>query len=758
MTPAIFEKRLAREKRARLEAERLLEMKAAELYTANLELAKYADDLTDEIESTQLEYFAARSMAENLESQTTLIRQDLDAANKAVFTAERRLWDGIEAIKDGFAWFDQNDRMISANSAYSSFLSFLGDIVRPGLDYGVMINGLVASGMVDMGPLTAQEWHDRAMAWHADQDGDPLEVHLQGDHWILATERRTDEGDMVSLVYNITTAKRRERELDEARAQAEAANRAKSAFLANMSHEIRTPMNGVVGMADLLCETRLDLEQMQFAETIKHSGEALLVIINDVLDYSKIEAGKLDLFPEPFNLERCVHDVVHLMQPKARDRNLDLLIDYDMFLPSEYVGDVGRLRQVLTNLVGNAVKFTTDGFVLVRVVGMETAPGQQEIHIAVEDSGIGISPYKISHIFGEFNQIDDQANRKFEGTGLGLAITQRLISLMGGEIWVESSLGQGSCFGFRITLPISATEEILTRPEHPAFSKALIVDDFPVNRVILERQLSLLGIAARICTSAAEAMALLSQPGHGIDVVLTDHQMPDRDGIWLAEAVNRTQSGLPVILLTSQNAQTRPLLDSGVLAGCLTKPILRKDLKQLLVDGTKRNGAPPKNLRSAGRDRTKSLRKLKLLAAEDNRTNQLVLRKMLADFEVDLTFASNGLEAIAAYKTGQFDIVFMDISMPDMDGIEATSLIRTFERETGRMATPIVALTAHAMTGDAKRFLAAGMDHYLTKPLKKAVIMAKLAEILKIDFASTRTTLTEPNPQLATTPKLSQTG
>jgi len=728
----MFKQRLASERRARLQAERLLESKTAELYNANRELAIHADDLTTEIETTQQEFKAVKSKAESLESQTTQFRLDLDLANKATFRAERRLWDGIEAIRDGFALFDGEDRLIAANAAYSDFLTFLGEEVRPGMPYARIPEGMLEQNMIELGPLTAQQWLKSSLDWHAGESGSIAEIHLKRDHWLQVTERRTDDGDTAALVYDITLSKRRERELNGARKQAETANRAKSAFLANMSHEIRTPMNGVIGMADLLCETQLDPEQLQFAQTIKTSGEALLVIINDVLDYSKIEAGKLDLYPEVFNLERCVHDVVRILQPKAHERKLDLVVDYDMFLPSDYVGDVGRVRQILTNLVSNAVKFTKTGFVLVRVVGMETGDDQQEIHIAVEDNGIGIAPKKLCHIFGEFNQVDDQANRRFEGTGLGLAITKRLITMMGGEIWVESTLGQGSCFGFKIALPISSPAVEIFSDAPLAFRKALIVDDLAVNRTILERQMDLLGLATISCDSAEQALAILAKPGHAIDVVLTDHQMPGHDGIWLAYQLAARADSPPVVLLTSTNARTRSLLDQGILAGCLCKPILRKDLRDALVSGNDNRTVPAAHGRecaitvSSPPDQSR----LRVLAAEDNRINQLVLQKMVAHLPIDLDFANNGIEAIEKIRATRYDVVFMDISMPEMDGIEATAIIRQFEVETGIPKTPIIALTAHAMAGDSNRFLAAGMDHYLTKPLQKSVIEAKLNEVL----------------------------
>jgi signal transduction histidine kinase/CheY-like chemotaxis protein len=711
MKPELFEKRLAREVRARKEAERLLNKKAAELFIANQELAIYADDLTEEIETTQLQ---------------------ADTAKRAAFQAEERLWDAVAGMRNGFALFNREQRLIQANEAYKFFFTKLSLDIENGQTFAELVTKLADSGIVKFGKMGKSQWLAQLINWHETADPKHQIIRIEGDVWLKAWTRRSKNGDTVSLIADISAAKRRESELDIARQQAEAANRAKSAFLANMSHEIRTPMNGVVGMADLLCETALNEEQHLFAQTIRNSGEALLVIINDVLDYSKIEAGKLDLYPESFNLERCVHEVALLLQPKAREKNLDLLIDYDMFLPAQFIGDVGRFRQVLTNLVGNAIKFTQDGFVLVRVVGIEGPAGSQEIHVAVEDSGIGIGPDKIDHVFGEFNQVDDQANRKFEGTGLGLAITKRLINMMGGEIWVDFTLGKGSCFGFQVDLPICAdtVNPIVTLGAE--MRRVLIVDDLEVNRIILCRQLGLLGIKVMACASGTAALAELSAcqiSGEKYDAILTDHQMPEMDGLNLARQIRRSGDKTPILLLTSLSTIPASVVTEGLFCATLRKPILRRELCEALNN--------PAGVKLASTNAAKVLavppapnsQHLQVLVAEDNRTNQLVLGKMIKDMNVDVQFAANGCMAVQMFQCGEYDMIFMDISMPEMDGMEATTKIREIERLNGAQSIPIIALTAHAMAGDKERFLAAGMDHYLTKPLKKALIAAQIAEV-----------------------------
>ncbi len=398
-------------------------------------------------------------------------------------------------------------------------------------------------------------------------------------------------------------------------------------------------------MAELLCDTALTEEQRLFAETIRSSGEALLVIINDILDYSKIEAERLTLHPEPFDLERTIHEVTMLLQPRAQAKGIDLMIDFDMFLPTRYVGDPGRLRQVLTNLMGNAVKFTEAGHVLVRVVGIEAAPGSQQLHVTVEDTGIGIAPEHLDAIFGEFNQVESEANRKFEGTGLGLAITQRLIERMGGAVWVDSEPGRGSSFGFRLALPVA---EDAGAPVSLNLRRALVVDDQFINRTILERQLVAQGIAVTVCRSGAEALAVLTQDSD-FDALLTDHEMPEMDGLALAAQVRAAGHDLPILLLSSNPATAREAPGAAVLAAILQKPLLRAELYRRLQDLSPR--PEPQGAAPAGEPGGVEGRLMRVLAAEDNRTNQLVFRRMVKDLAIDLTMVGNGREAVEAFRS-----------------------------------------------------------------------------------------------------------
>ncbi len=812
-------------------AERLLEQKQRELFAANEKLALHARALSEQIVEQRHVTKAAVTEAQMLKGQNSRFLSDLETAHTSAVMAERRLRDSVNALHDGFAVFDHEQRLLVANRAYLA--PYADYNVGPGTPYREILRLTAEEGMTDIGDASPEEWVERMLArWDSDpippevvqtitgewlrlvdrraRDGDmvcvalniteqmrtwaaleaipdgfvlfdrdekllacnqrfreiypesaaqmqpgtsyetilragldagcfvdaigqeeawlearigrPLdgpeerEQLLANGRWLRVLEQPTPDGGRVGLRVDITHQKEQQAALDVARKAAEAANRAKSAFLANMSHEIRTPMNGVVGMAELLCDTGLNDEQRLFAETIRSSGEALLVIINDILDYSKIEAERLTLHPEPFDLERLIHEVAMLLQPRARAAGLDLMIDYDLFLPTRFVGDAGRLRQILTNLVGNAVKFTEKGHVLIRIVGLETDPGQQQLHISVEDTGIGIPADQLDHVFGQFNQVESDANRKFEGTGLGLTITKSLIERMDGSVWVDSELGKGSCFGFRLLLPVAEDQSPVQVPV--LLRRALVVDDQFINRTILERQLVTCGMQVTLCRSGAEVIAELARDGD-YDVLITDHEMPEMNGLQLSEKLRELGHELPIVLLSSNPAAARDGGDNAQLAAVLQKPLLRSELYRRLRDLN--TPTPVAKLPPAMGGR----RPMRVLAAEDNRTNQLVFRKMVKDLTLDLTFAENGRRAVELFETLRPDLIFMDISMPEMDGKAAARAIRDLEKTLGGHV-PIVALTAHAMDGDDTSILAAGIDEYLTKPLRKTAIMAAL--------------------------------
>ncbi|MGB7271626.1 MAG: ATP-binding protein [Albidovulum sp.] len=727
--------KLVSERRARLAAERLLDQKQRELFEANDRLSLHARDLAETLVVQRHDLEHAQHEKEALKGRNHQIESDLERAKTAARIAQRRLWEALETIKDGFAVFDDEMRLIIANGAYVDLFKGPGKL-EAGQSYDAIIAMMARDGVIDLDGQDVDDWCHEMIARQAREVIDPKIVRLPDGRFLKFIDRRGEAGDLVCLTADITENVRREAELEEARIKAEAASRAKSAFLANMSHEIRTPMNGVVGMVDLLRETELNEEQRLFADTIKSSGEALLTIINDVLDYSKAEAEKLRLVLEPFDLERCLHEVMLLLQPSARSKGVSLVVDFDLFLPTRFVADPGRMRQILTNLLGNAVKFTSSGHVLARVVGIE-AEGRFDLHFSIEDTGIGIAPEYIDHVFGEFNQVDDQSNRKFEGTGLGLAITRQLVELMGGEVWVDSELGKGSCFGFKVNLAPAENPASDGADQPILLKRALLIEEAVINRTILIRQLQTFGMEVKVCRNTEEALAA----GTNYDIALLDHEMGDTESRRLALALRG--AGLTAPMLISSSFPSKIDNSDGLFAGSMQKPILRSDLFRKLqgLSGTMPVATsvplPPPVPQTTGP------RQMRVLAAEDNRTNQLVFSKMVQSLDIDLVFASNGREAIERWRDFAPDLVFMDISMPEMDGREATRAIRQAEAQTGAHVT-IVALTAHAMKGDGDDILAAGLDHYLTKPLRKAEILAKIAAACPPDARPTTPASTSP--------------
>ena len=706
--------KLAQERRARLAAERLLEQKKAELQAANRKLGKHAQALSEEISETRAEVQTVRD-------ENARVKSDLTIANQKIEIAERRLWHSIETIQDGFAFFDADSRMIAANKAWLSVFDQLED-VAPGISYVELLQYATEEGIVDIGDAAPAAWREAMLDRWQSPVPEPEIIRLWNGAYVKLIDQRGHGGDVVSLALDITDTIRYEQNLKNERHRAEAANRAKSSFLANMSHEIRTPMNGVVGMAELLKDTALDEEQLLYANTIRNSAEALLVIINDVLDYSKIEAEKLVLHEEPFDLEHCIHELIMLLQANARDKGVDLLVDYDLFLPTLFVGDPGRLRQVMTNLMGNAVKFTDRGHVLVRVVGVVEDGGRAvNLHVTIEDSGIGIPPDKVQHIFGEFNQVDDETNRKFEGTGLGLAISEKLIRLMGGEIWVESRQGEGSTFGFSLTLPLAdgAAPCDFRLPE--GIRRVLIVEPQDVTRSILLRQFTALGVAVKACQTGHAALDALDMAP---DLIIADHGMAEMDGVELAEAVHEAGHDVPVILLSANSATAERDPGRDHLHAVLQRPVPRGALFAALETLGADDAEPPL---PAAPDPATPPRPMRILAAEDNKTNRLVFSKMLKDLDIEIELAENGHEAVARYGAFRPDLIFMDISMPEMDGKQATARIREIEAQTGTH-TPIVAMTAHAMDGDNTDILAAGLDYYLTKPLRREALVERIRD------------------------------
>jgi two-component system sensor histidine kinase/response regulator len=583
---------------------------------------------------------------------------------------------------------------------------------------------------------------DDEVFWRA--DGSPLVA----EYWSNPMRRDQEVIGTVVTFVDVSERKRVEVELRQARAAAEAANQAKSEFLANMSHEIRTPMNGVLGMTELALDTDLTPEQRDYLETVKVSADQLLRVINDILDFSKIEAGKLDLDPVPFSLRDGIADTLRALRGRAHAKGLELAYHVDANVPDGVVGDALRLRQIVTNLVGNAIKFTEQGEVVVEVTpwdegDSETGLSQpshpasvSHLHFTVRDTGIGIPADKLPLIFGAFTQADSSTTRRFGGTGLGLAISSQLTAMMGGKLWAESAVGRGSTFHF--TVRFGRSDEAVPKPSGRQVElvglPVLVVDDNATNRGILEGVLAYWRMRPTAVASGYLALAEMRRAaaaGVAFPLVLLDANMPGMSGFAVVEEIRkdpRLATATIMMLSSADQAEDAARCRALGVAVYLVKPIKQAELLEAILtalDGTPLEQRRATVVAAAPPDG----RRLHVLLAEDNEINREVAVKLLTKRGHTVVTATNGREALAALAGQTFDVALMDVQMPEMDGFETAAAIRAQEQGT-RTHLPIVALTAHAMKGDRERCLAAGMDGYVSKPLRAAELFEAIASAL----------------------------
>ncbi len=641
------------------------------------------------------------------------------AAQAEVQRAGDLLRGSIDALDDAYSLFDPQDRLVLCNQRYRDLYPLAADMMVPGNSFEQIIRVGAARGQYAAAVGREEAWVAERLAQHR-QPYSQLRTRLGDGRTMRIVERQMPDGHTVGFRVDVT-------EMVRATEAAQQASLAKSQFLANMSHEIRTPMNAILGMLALLRKTELNLRQADYAAKTEGAARSLLGLLNDILDFSKVEAGKMTLDPHPFRIDQLLRDLSVIVSANVGPKPVEVLFDIDPQLPRHLVGDAMRLQQVLINLSGNAIKFTATGEVVLSMQVLQQDAARVTLEIAVRDTGIGIAPENQARIFSGFTQAEASTTRRFGGTGLGVAISQRLVALMGGTLELDSALGRGSRFHFRLTLPLAAADETgreLPEPTPTATPMhALVVDDNPSACEVLERMGQSLGWSVDSAHSGERALELLQARGAAglsYQAVFVDWQMPGLDGWQTSQRIRALglHGNPPVVVMVTAHGREmlsqRSAADQALLDGFLVKPVTASMLFDAVVDGRRDHAQPhPSRLHAAPTGRR--LAGMRLLVAEDNPNNQQVARELLEDEGALVQIAQHGREAVEAVAGADppFDVVLMDLQMPVMDGFTATSRIR---QDLGLLALPIVAMTANAMASDREACLAAGMNDHIGKP------------------------------------------